>query len=65
MCDVVSLCHYLYVFQLSQMRSYLDEQKLEMEKAHAVEVEDILEKVSTQVHRYTGTQVHRYTGTQV
>ena len=47
------------------MRSYLDEQKLEMEKAHAVEVEDILEKVSTQVHRYTGTQVHRYTGTQV
>ena len=32
---------------MSEMRSYVEEQKLEMEKAHAAEVEDVLEKVCT------------------
>ena len=37
----------LFVLQMSEMRSYVEEQKLEMEKAHAAEVEDVLEKVCT------------------
>ena len=37
----------LFVLQMSGMRSYVEEQKLEMEKSHAAEVEDVLEKVCT------------------